>query len=75
MEDNTDSNREKQDDVKKPENIQEYQKRDSSFENSDIKEKSKTEIPKNDTEEEKIKNESSKNITESKENKDKIMTI
>ena len=72
MEDNTDSNREKQDGVKKLENIQENQKRDSSFENSDIKEKSKTEIPKNDTEEEKIKNESSKNITESKENKDKI---
>ena len=72
MEDNTDSNKEKQDGLKKPENIQENQKRDSSFENSDIKEKSKTEIPKNDTEEGKIKNESSKNIIESKENKDKI---
>ena len=72
MEDNTDSNKEKQDGLKKPENIQENQKRDSSFENSDTKEKSKTEIPKNDTEEGKIKNESSENITESKENKDEI---
>ena len=72
MEDNTDSNKENQDGLKKPENIQENQKRDSSFENSDTKEKSKTEIPKNDTEEGKIKNESSENITESKENKDEI---
>ena len=72
MEDNTDSNKEKQDGLKKPENIQENQKRDSSFENSDIKEKSKTETQQNDVNEGKIKNMPCENITESKENKDKI---
>ena len=69
MEDNKNSNIKEQDEVKKskymPEYKQEKLKNDDSLENSDIREKSKTETQQNNMNEEKIKNMPCENITES----------